>query len=48
MLNYFSKGQFTEGLVKGIGMAGEALKKDFPYQEDDVNELSDDISFGKN
>jgi uncharacterized membrane protein len=28
-------------------MAGEALKEHFPYQTDDVNELSDDISFGK-
>ena len=26
--------------------AGEALKAHFPYQKDDINELSDDISFG--
>lgn len=31
----------------GILMAGEQLKSHFPYQTDDVNELSDDISFGK-
>ncbi|HLW06801.1 MAG TPA: TPM domain-containing protein [Marinilabiliaceae bacterium] len=30
----------------GILMAGEQLKAHFPYQTDDVNELSDDISFG--
>lgn len=30
----------------GILMAGEQLKAHFPYQADDVNELSDDISFG--
>ncbi len=30
----------------GILMAGEQLKTHFPYQTDDVNELSDDISFG--
>lgn len=43
----FSEGAFTEGLSEGILMAGEALKEHFPYQTDDVNELPDDISFGK-
>jgi len=47
MAAHFKKGEFTEGLVKGILDAGEALKKYFPYKQDDVNELSDDISFGK-
>jgi uncharacterized membrane protein len=27
-------------------MAGEQLKDHFPYQSDDINELSDEISFG--
>jgi uncharacterized membrane protein len=27
-------------------LAGQALKEHFPYQDGDVNELSDDISFG--
>lgn len=31
----------------GILMAGEQLKSHFPFQSDDVNELSDEISFGK-
>ncbi len=31
----------------GVLMAGEQLKSHFPYQSDDVNELSDEISFGK-
>jgi uncharacterized membrane protein len=44
--NHFSKGLFTEGLVKGIHSAGEQLKHFFPYQSDDSNELPDDISFG--
>lgn len=48
MLEEFKQGDFVRGLIQGIQMAGEALKKDFPYQTDDVNELSDDISFGKN
>lgn len=48
MLTFFKEGQFTEGLSKGILMAGEQLKTNFPYQNDDVNELSDEISFEKN
>ena len=46
MLDLFSEKQFSEGLNRGIKMAGEQLKKHFPYQEDDINELSDEISFG--
>ncbi len=47
MLEHFKKGAFTEGLVEGITLAGKELKAWFPYQTDDVNELPDDISFGK-
>ncbi len=47
MLQHFKNGRFAEGLVEGIKMSGEALKKHFPHQKDDVNELSDDISYGK-
>lgn len=46
-LSYFKGGKYGEGLAKGIRMAGEALKEYFPYQQDDVNELSNEISFGK-
>ena len=42
----FKEERYAEGLVKGIEMAGEQLKTHFPYQSDDVNELSNDISFG--
>lgn len=45
VLESFKEGKFDEGLSKGILMAGEQLKKHFPHQKDDVNELSDDISF---
>lgn len=48
MLGYFKAGKFTEGLTKGILMAGEQLKANFPFHKDDVNELSDEISFDKN
>lgn len=44
--NHFSQEQYTEGLCAGINEAGKQLKKYFPYQSDDKNELSDDISFG--
>jgi uncharacterized membrane protein len=46
MKQHFVAGEFTEGLAKGIEMAGQQLKAHFPYQSDDVNELSDEISFG--
>jgi len=47
MQNHFRQGKFTEGLSKGIIMAGSQLKAHFPYQKEDVNELPDDISFDK-
>jgi len=43
----FREGAFTEGLIKGIQMAGEQLMEKFPYNSDsDINELPDEISFG--
>ncbi len=48
MVSHFKEGKYTEGLSQGIRMAGEQLKKFFPYKKGDKNELSDDISFGNN
>ena len=48
MVKHFKEGNFTEGLVEGILCVGERLKEFYPYQKGDINELSDDISFGKN
>lgn len=48
MLTKFKNGQFVDGLTEAILRAGEQLRVHFPYQTDDVNELSDEISFGKN
>lgn len=44
--NHFRAGEFKEGLSRGIQEAGLQLKKHFPYQSGDINELPDDISFG--
>ena len=46
MRAHFKQQEFTQGLTKGIGMAGEKLKLHFPYQSNDTNELSNDITFG--
>lgn len=43
----FKSNNFSKGLINGILKSGDQLKAHFPYQSDDVNELSDEISFGK-
>ncbi|MGB3947523.1 MAG: TPM domain-containing protein [Bacteroidia bacterium] len=48
MQEHFKKAEFTVGLCKGIEMAGEKLKIHFPLQHNDINELSNDVSFGNN
>ncbi|NVK28425.1 MAG: TPM domain-containing protein [Flavobacteriia bacterium] len=47
VISKFKEGDFTGGMVDGILKCGDALSEHFPYQEDDVNELSDDISKGE-
>ena len=47
MLNHFRENRFTDGLIEAITATGHQLKKHFPHQRDDLNELPDDISFGK-
>ncbi|WP_152287077.1 TPM domain-containing protein [Flavicella marina] len=46
VISEFKKGDFASGLQLGITEAGKRLKEFFPYQSDDVNELSDEISKG--
>jgi uncharacterized membrane protein len=46
MQSYFKTGNFKQGLVEGILKAGQQLKTHFPWQKDDTNELSNEISKG--
>ncbi len=46
MATQFKKGNFKQGLIDGIAQAGEQLKNYFPWQADDSNELSNEISKG--
>ncbi len=41
----FADGDFGGGLAEGVGAIGESLRTHFPWRDDDVNELDDDISF---
>ena len=45
MLEEFKRDQFTVGLCQGIEIAGDKLRDHFPYQKNDTNELTNDISF---
>jgi uncharacterized membrane protein len=46
VIGHFKDGRIVSGLSEGIIMAGKQLKKNFPYQLEDINELNDEISFG--
>lgn len=47
MGNHFRSGRFAEGIVLGVTRAGEKLQHFFPRKKGDVNELPDDMIFGK-
>ncbi len=47
MTKLFKNDNPVGAIETGVLMAGEQLKSHFPYQSDDVNELSNEISFGK-
>lgn len=44
--SHFKTGHFKQGLIEGILKSGEQLKKYFPYESDDTNELTNEISKG--
>jgi uncharacterized membrane protein len=45
MAGHFTEGRFVQGLSEAISLTGEKLKRHFPHHSDDINELSDEISF---
>ncbi len=47
MASHFKKGDFKQGLVDGITKAGEQLQKYFPFEDGDIDELSNEISLGE-
>jgi uncharacterized membrane protein len=46
MQNHFKNNDFKQGIVDGILKAGEELQAHFPWQTDDKNELSNELSKG--
>jgi uncharacterized membrane protein len=46
MATHFKNGNFKQGLIDGVTKAGDQLKTYFPFQDDDTNELSNEISKG--
>lgn len=48
ILNHFKKEEYEAGLVEAIRKVGFKLKELFPSRQDDINELSDEISYYKN
>jgi len=47
MRNSFMDGCFVDGICKGVKEIGQKLKAFFPISNDDVNELSNEISIGE-
>ncbi len=47
MTKYFKAEDYETGLKEVIAHIGNKLREFFPYQKDDTNELSDDISYGE-
>ncbi|MBS2098774.1 TPM domain-containing protein [Carboxylicivirga linearis] len=48
ILNHFKNGEFDIGIIQAINKIGDKLIEFFPIEKNDVNELSDEISFYNN
>ena len=46
MIAAFSRNCYVEGICEAVKAAGISLKEYFPYQQDDINEQPNEISFG--
>ncbi|WP_147678451.1 TPM domain-containing protein [Algibacter pacificus] len=47
MQTQFKLGKFKQGIIEGILKAGEQLATFFPWKQDDIDELSNEISKGE-
>lgn len=47
MVPLLKENKLVDAMALGIKRTGEALSQYFPYQLDDINELSDEISYGE-
>jgi len=47
LISYFKKEDYETGISEVVLQIGQKLKEYFPFQEGDVNELSDSISYNK-
>ncbi len=45
MKAHFASGNYASGIIAGVRLAGEKLAMYFPYDNDDVNELPNDIIY---
>lgn len=45
MSDYFKRDQFVEGIILTVKQVGTKLQSYFPYQDRDINELPDVISY---
>ena len=41
----FEQDEFGEGISEGVSLIGERLSEYFPYQRDDIDEISDEIVY---
>ena len=46
MQNHFRNKAFKEGIIGGVLNAGKELKKHYPWNSEDPNELTDELSKG--
>lgn len=48
LLDHFKQQEFEAGIVEAVKIVGNKLKELYPYRRDDINELTDEISYKKN
>lgn len=43
LISYCARGEITEGICKAVEKVGNLIKKEYPYQQGDINELDNEI-----